>query len=177
MPTGTTRRLALALALPLFVACKSGATTEQNDHWLLDSVPERMVKHFTGFRADRDGDYIDYQYQKKKQISGTLRRHFANNSSDNPFEPYDASQTERRPPHSIWPDPLYYMGVESVVIGTAMLGMTGAFIPIPIDSLAATGVDVYDTAYNDEENEFAAGFTGDESLNPPSVREFRVKNR
>ena len=102
--TGTLR-IALALALPLFAACKTGLPSYEGEHWKIDSVPDRMVKHFTGYRADRDGDYIDYQYQKKKHVSGTLRRHFANNSPDSPFEPDDPSQTKRRPPHSIWPDP------------------------------------------------------------------------
>jgi hypothetical protein len=182
MSTGTVRiALLLAaplLAVPLFAACKSGLPASQGEHWKLDSVPSRMAKHFTGFRADRDGRFIDYQYEKKKSLSKTMRRHFANNSPDSPFEPDDPSQTKRRPPHSIWPDPVYYMGLESVFIGAATLGITGVFVPLPFDSLVATGTDVKNTLTNDEKNEFKAGFTGDSSaLNPPSVNEFRVRNR
>lgn len=176
MSTGTLR-VAFLLAVPLFAACKSGLPSSGGKHWKIESVPQRMVQHFTGYRADRDGEFIDYQYQKKKHVNLTLRRHFANNSPESPFEPYDASQTKRRPPHSIWPDPLYYMGVESLVVGVAMVGLTGAFIPIPIDSLSATAVDAHDTIFEDEQNEFVAGFTGDDSLDPPPVSEFRVKNR
>jgi hypothetical protein len=165
-------RTAIVLALPLFAACKSGLSSTQSDHWTVDSVPQRMTKHFFGYRPDRDGAFIDYQYQKKKDINRTLRRHFANNSADSPIEPNDPSQTSRRPPHSLAPDPVYYMGAESVFIGLAMLGMTGAFIPIPVDSLIAT----FDGGWS----EFGRGFTEGadaEAKSPPGVSKFKVKNR
>src|SRR5262245_28224683 len=124
--------LVAPLACAFTAACKTGIYSAQGEHWSVESVPDRMVKHFTGYRADRDGSFVDYQYQKKKDINKTLRRHFANNSPDNPFEPDDPSQTARRPPHSVWPDPLYYFHAESLFTGAILLGMTGAFIPLPI---------------------------------------------
>ena len=171
-----TLRSALLFALPLVLsattACKSGVPVAEADHWYIDSVPERMFKHFTGYRRDLDGEFIDYQYEKKKSISRTLRRHFLNNSANSPYEPVDPSQTKRRPPHSIAPDPGYYMGAESIIIGCVTLGMSGAFIPIPIDSVMATVDGGWD--------EFWRGFTEGadaEAASPPGVSEFKVKNR
>ncbi len=169
-------RSALLLVLPLFgslvAACKSSPPSVQASHWTVDSVPERMFRHFTGYRADRDGRFVDYQYQKKKSISNTLRRHFANNSPDSPFSAEDASQTHRRPPHSIAPDPLYYMGAESILLGFVALGASGGFVPIPVDSLLAT----FDGGWG----EFFRGFTegaNAEAESPPGVSKFKVKNR
>lgn len=170
MSTGTLR--AALLLLPLFAACKTGLPSHEASHWAADSVPDRMFKHFTGYRADLDGTFIDYQYEKKKDISRTLRRHFANNSPDSPFEPEDPSQTKRRPPHSIAPDPLYYMGAESIIFGLVTLGTSGTFIPIPVDSLMAT----FDGGWG----EFGRGFTEGadaEAQTPPGVSKFKVKNR
>jgi len=171
MLTGTLRN-ALLLSLPLFVACKSGGPSTEGEHWMVDSVPQRMAKHFTGYRWDMDGRYIDFQYQKKMDISRTLRRHFLNNSPDSPFEADDRSQTSRRPPHSPAPDPLYYFGAESVFVGLITLGMSGAFIPVPLDSVGATIFGGWD--------EFGRGFTEGadaEADFPPSVGKFKVKNR
>jgi len=166
-------RNALLLAVPLLAsACNSGGVhpSVSASHWTIDSVPSRMVKHVTGYRSDMDGRYIEYQYQKKKDINLTLRRHFANNDPDNPFLADDPSRTSRRPPHSLAPDPLYYMHAESLFVGVVTLGLSGAFIPIPIDSLAAT----VDGGWG----EFWDGFTGDtEAESPPPPSEFRVKNR
>ncbi|MSR62362.1 MAG: hypothetical protein EXS08_07955 [Planctomycetes bacterium] len=171
MPTGTLRT-ALLLALPVFVACKSGGPSNEGEHWMVDSVPQRMAKHFTGYRADVDGRYIDFQYQKKKDISSTLRRHFLNNSPDSPFEADDPSATSRRPPHSPAPDPLYYFGAESLFFGVATLAMSGSFIPVPVDSVIATVFGGW--------GEFGRGFTegaNAQAETPPSVGRFRVKNR
>jgi len=174
MSTGIARLLPL-LGLAL-VSCQSGlpTATEQwnTNHWSADSVPQRMVQHFTGYRRDLDGKYIDFQYRKKKDINLTLRRAFLGNSADNPFEPYDASLSERRPPHSLAPDPLYYFHAEGIVIGCVMLGITGGFIPIPVDSLIATfGPGGW--------TEFKQGFTEGadaEPESPPQPSKFRVKN-
>lgn len=171
MSTGTLRAV-LLLAAPFFAACKTGLPASQAEHWSVESVPARMVKHFTGYRADRDGAFVDYQYQKKKHINRTLRRHFANNSANSPIEPNDASQTNRRPPHSLAPDPLYYMGVESLVMGVVTLGVTGAFLPIPIDSLLAT----FDGGWGEFGRGFSQGADAEAQV-PPSVSKFRVKNR
>jgi len=171
--TGTLRNaVALLASMPLLFACKSGLPSSQGEHWKADSVPQRITKHFTGYRADLHGSFVDYQYAKKRSINTTLRRHFALNSPDSPFEPNDPSQTSARPAHSLLPDPLYYMGAESVFVGLATLGITGAFIPIPIDSILATATA--DGGWG----EFADGFTGGNSeRRPPGVSKFRVKNR
>jgi hypothetical protein len=175
MLTGMRSSLPLAFVLFTAAACKSGLPSEQGEHWGVESVPQRIVKHFTGYRSDMDGEFIDFQYRKKKDINLTLRRHFLNNDPGNPVEPYDQSFGTRRPPHSIAPDPIYYMGAESVFIGIAMMGLSGAFIPIPVDSLVATlfsGKQGYE--------EFGRGFTEGadaEAKGPPSVGKFRVKNR
>jgi hypothetical protein len=169
-------RVTLLLATALLAgSCRSGLPASSShwntDHWTIDSVPERMMQHFTGYRRDRDGEYVDFQYRKKKDINITLRRHFLGNSPEDPFEPYDPSLTQRRPPHSIAPDPLYYFHAEGVFIGLAMLGITGAFIPIPVDSLIAT--------MNGGWDEFGRGFTEGadaEAESPPGVSKFRVKN-
>jgi len=163
-------RTALLIALPLFAACKTGSSYN-GEHWAVDSVPQRVVKHFTGYRSDLDGRYVDFQYGKKEHINSTLRRHFLNNSPDNPFEPNDPSQTKRRPAHSPAPDPLYYFHAESIFLGFGLLGLTGAFIPIPLDSVIASFAP-------GGGSEFARGFEGgDSAKSPPSVGKFRVKNR
>ena len=130
------------------------------------------VHHRRAEFADKDGEFIDYQYQKKMAISRTLRRHFLNHSADSPFEAEDKTETSRRPPHSPAPDPLYYFGAESVFVGLATLGITGGFVPIPIESLTATFMGNWD--------EFGRGFTEGadaEAQTPPTVGHFKVKNR
>jgi len=175
MTTGSLR--AALLALPLLAACKTGLPSSQGEHWEVDSVPMRMVKHFTGYRPDLDGAFIDYQYTKKKSIDNTLRRHFLNNSSDSPFEPEDPSQTSRRHAHSIAPDPLYYFHAESLFIGAATLGIWGTFVPLPIDSVSATIFTGWFDGW-DGFGEFVDGFTaGGSAKSPPSPGSFRVRNR
>ena len=59
-----------------------------------------------------------------------------------------------------------------MVVGAAMLGITGAFVPIPIDSVIATVDGGWD--------EFGRGFSQGadaEAANPPGVSQFKVKNR
>lgn len=173
----SSRRLALLALLPLAAtpflgACQTGQPIESGHHWTVESLPDRMMKHFTGYRAEKDGSFRDFQYRKKKDINVTLRRHFANSSADNPFEANDASQTKRRPPHSLAPDPLYYFHAESVFMGLASLGLNGSFVPVPVESLLATVFGGW--------SEFGRGFTqgaDGNATNPPGVSKFRVKNR
>jgi hypothetical protein len=168
----SSRLLALLAVVPLLGACQTGLTSSDGAHWTVDSLPERMMKRFTGYRADTDGSFRDFQYRKKKDINVTLRRHFANNSADNPFEANDASQTKPRPPHSPAPDPLYYFHAESVFMGLASLGLNGSFVPVPVESILATVFGGW--------SEFGRGFTKGASGNagkPPGVSKFEVKNR
>jgi len=171
----STVKSALLLALPLLaVGCKSGVPSYQAEHWSIDSVPSRMVKQFTGYRADRDGTYIDYQYGKKKAVNTTFRRHFLNSSPGSPVQADDPSQTNRRPPHSVAPDPFYYFGAESLIIGTVTLGWWGTFIPIPIDSVMATLVS--EEGWSEMGRGFSEGADA-EADSPVPVSQFRVKNR
>ena len=160
--------LAALLAAP---ACKSGLPTPRShwspNHWTVDSVGSRMAKHFTGYRKDLHGSFVDYQYRKKKSINQTLRRHFLNNNADSPFVPDDPSQTAPRPPHSIWPDPLSYIHAEGLALGFVVLGWTGAYIPIPFDSVVASLTGAGD--------EFFEGSS--DQREPPPVRKFKIKNR
>ncbi len=167
-------RLALLPVCLAAVACRSGHLTD--NHWNADGVPERVVKHFTGYRQDVSGSYVQHQWRKKMDIDLTLRRHFLNNNPDNPYQPDDPSQVRERPPHSLFPDPIYYFHVESLATGAVMSGWTGAFIPIPVDSLVATFAGGWD--------EFGEGFSstfsdegGEERDQPPRPSKFRVKNR
>lgn len=179
MSLGTLRKaprlLALVAALPL-CACKTGLPFTAGEHWTVDSVPDRMMKQFTGYRADRDGNYRDYQFGKKRHLDLTFRRHFFSNSPDDPFEADDPSTTRPRPTHSFLPDPLYYMGAESVVMGIALLGVTGTFVPIPLDSVLGTvlgGVEEFDRGMVDTLN-FDVPSQG---KLPPGSESFRVKNK
>lgn len=171
----STVRTALFLALPLLAAgCQSGVPSYQAKHWSIDSVPARMAKQFTGYRADRDGTYIEYQYRKKKSVNATFRRHFLGNSPGSPNEADDLSQTNRRPPHSVSPDPLYYFGAESLFFGAVTLGWWGVFVPLPVDSVLAT------VGSDDGWSEMGRGFTEGadaEAAQPVPVSQFRVKNR
>ena len=175
MSNGTLRSsllLALLACAPLVTGCQTGQPIASGQHWTTESIPDRMMKHFTGYRTDKDGTFRDFQYRKKKDINVTLRRHFANNSADNPFEANDISQTKRRPPHSPAPDPLYYFHAESVFTGLAILGLSGAFIPIPLESIAAT----VDGGWSEFGRGFTKGANGN-AANPPGVSKFKVKNR
>jgi hypothetical protein len=175
-----TPRLALLLAVPLFLlGCRSGHHGSYfGEHWGVGSVGQRISKHFTGYRPDVDESYIDYQYGKKKDINLTLRRHFANNNPDNPFQAEDPSRVQQRPPHSLLPDPVYYLHVESLAFGLVTLGWSGAFIPIPVDSLIATTTTGAGWAelWDGVANTFT-GDTGSELASPPGTSKFKVKNR
>jgi len=157
-------------------SCRTGTVTPES-HWSVESVFPRVVKHFTGYRADIDGNYRDFQWRKKKDINLTLRRHFLNNNPYNPSQPFDPGLTELRGPHSLLPDAADYMHVESLIFGFAFTGISGAFIPIPVDSLIGTvtpggpsefGEGVVDT--------FTGDWTG-KLPDPPPPGKFEVHNR
>jgi hypothetical protein len=174
-------RLAPLLAATLLAgACQSGGpTTRNNALWKPDSLKYRIGKRFFGYRPDVDGHYIDFQYQKKQDINLTLRRHFLNNNPHNPMEADDPSLTQRRPPHSLLPDVYDYLHVESLFTGVVTLAWSGAFLPIPIDSVMTT-VFGGQPAWSEFGHGVAGTFTGKgdaEAQTPPLPSEFRVKNR
>ena len=171
----TSLRLALGAGLvlsSLLTGCKSGAGTPSS-HWNIDSVDDRIVKHFTGYRGGVDGTYLEFQRRKKDALNLTIRRHFLNNNPDNPFQPEDASRFEHEAPYGPLPNPVNWFSAESIFIGAALLAWTGTFIPLPLDSIIAL-------ASPDGAHQFGQTFTGDwrgETPRPPKVSTFRVKNR
>jgi hypothetical protein len=130
--------LAGAALLAIGTGCQAGAPYI-DDHWNFKSVPPRMARHILGYDAGRDGEYRDFQWQRKKDINLTLRRHILNDNPENPFQEYDPSLYEGRPVHSILPNPVMYIHLEGLFVGWALTAVgSGAFIPIPIDSLIGT---------------------------------------
>ena len=109
-----------------------------DDHWNDHSVAPRVARFFLGYDAEKDGDYRDFQYQRKQDINLTLRRHFLNHNPDNPHQPDVASRYKPRPVHSIVPNPVYYIHLEGLLLGFALMGAGGGFIPLPIDSILGT---------------------------------------
>ncbi len=128
--------LALALALPMAVSCRSNGQT-LNDHWSQRSVAPRVSRFFLGYDAERDGDYRDFQWKRKQDINLTIRRHLLNHNPDNPHQPPDEGRYQPRPPHSILPNPINYIHVEGLLLGFALMG-AGGFFPLPIDSILGT---------------------------------------
>ncbi len=110
-----------------------------DDHWSHQSVAPRIGRFFLGYDSQRDGTYRDFQHARKQSVELTLRRHFLNHNPDNPNHAEVASRFEPRPNHSVFPNPLRYFHVESILIGAALTPVTGGvLIPIPIDSLLGT---------------------------------------
>ncbi|HED66990.1 MAG TPA: hypothetical protein ENJ09_15720 [Planctomycetes bacterium] len=156
----------------LLSGCRSGAG-DPSSHWNIDSVDNRIVKHFTGYRGPMDGSYLEYQDQKKRDIGKTLRRHFLNDNPDNPFEVDDPDRYEARSPYGPLPDPVHWFNVESIFMGAIASGWSGTFVPIPLDSVLALFSE-------GGTGEFYDSMTGDwEPITnrPPSVSSFRVKHR
>ena len=150
------------------------------DHWNIASVKPRAAKHFLGYRADLDGSYRDFHVRQQQDINLTLRRHFLNNNPANPFQGADPVwEAGGRPAHSILPNPLNYLHLESLAIGFLFLGWQEVFLPIPIFSIAATmqegGWDEFKQGLSEP---FRTGsFGGQLEREPAPVRKFRVRNR
>ncbi len=110
-----------------------------DNHWNANSVAPRATRFFLGYDSQRDGTYRDFQHARKQSIELTLRRHLLNHNPDNPNHPEVASRYAARPNHSVFPNPLRYFHLESIIIGAALTPITGGvLIPIPIDSLIGT---------------------------------------
>lgn len=118
------------LALPL-VALTAACTTQGahgDDHWSQRSVSNSMGRAFLGYDESRDGNYLDFQYKKKKEFSTTLRRHFFHHNPENPFQTYDATYFRPRYPNSILPDTVTYLQDPiSSLIGTFSEGGADEF--------------------------------------------------
>lgn len=124
----------------LFVAgCNADPSTNTHDHWNLRGVGPSFTRAALGFDAEKDGKYIDYQYQKKKSIYLTLKRHMLNENPENPFQAEDEAFYAPRPPHSILPRPWEYINFEGAAWGGIIAAAgSGVFTPIPIDSVIGT---------------------------------------
>jgi hypothetical protein len=129
--------LALGLVASL-ASCNANPETSTHDHWNVKGVAPSFTRSMLGYDADREGRYIEYQYRNKKAINLTLMRHLMNENPDNPFEAENTTFYDPRPPHSILPRPWYYINWEGLAMGGILLGATGAFVPIPVDSVIGT---------------------------------------
>src|SRR5690606_24227106 len=72
---------ALAL-LGLSSGCASSNPTTDN-HWNVQWVPRSIVYHTTGYIPERDGSWREFQWNEKRAINLTLRRHFLNSDPYN----------------------------------------------------------------------------------------------
>jgi len=147
------------------------------DHWNLGSVGARASKSFLGYRADLDGSYRERQWQDKRDISLTLRRHLLSNNPDNPFVADDPGRSEQRPPHSILPDPLYYFHVEALIVAGLTYGWLGVPLPIPIGSLIASFEPGGGSEFVQGLGVPFSGSYGGTIGEPPDNDEFRVRRR
>jgi len=167
----------LGLCLLTAVSCKSGSEVRTApNHWNVDSLSPRIVRHLTGYRPDLHGDFPSYQYGKKKDINLTLRRHFLNNNPKNPLQAEDPAMVEERRNASIVPDTLNWFHIESLAVGGTLLAWSGAFIPIPIESLIASTMVPSEFAGGWSDT-FKGKWTTARTYEVPSPSKFKVKNR
>ena len=109
---------------------------------------------------------------QQQHIRLTLRRHFLNNNPTNPFQPYDPNFVTP-PRFGITTTPLAWVGFDAFAMGWIMYAWTGAFIPIPVDTLLGY---MGDTAWG-------AAILGttegqpDLKDRPPGPKKFKVKNK
>ncbi len=184
--------LLLTACLPAFlVACSStGKSTPswedwadrtpksvKRNHWNLGSVAPRVIYTLTGYRSEDSKTYRDFQYEEKREINNTLRRHLLNRNAASPLQAEDRDYGQERPPHSIWPRPDNYFHLTSLFVGGVLSGTSaGSFVPIPIDSIIAT---IEEGGWE----EFRAGLGDQEEPrsrhtrhNPPPTSEFRLND-
>lgn len=139
----TTMRFSTVLLIPLLAlssmtsSCASGGR-DIGDHWSERSTVPRMTRFFMGYDAEKDGDYRDFAWERKKDINLTLRRYFFNHNPDNPNHEDVASRYSPRPINSPLPNPVGYVHVEGLILGAGMWAASGAFFPFPVDSMLGT---------------------------------------
>lgn len=169
-----------AVALTALIA--SGCSTsdpQRRNHWNFQSVAPSFVYHATGYRAEDDGTYREFQWQEKRHINLTLRRHLLNSNPYNPRQAEVPGYFDERPPHSILPDPFNYFHVTAIIAGGVISGATAAhtFVPIPVDSIIATlqpgGLEEFWEGIAGPSEEPISPYTKEV---PPTPGEFSVKN-
>jgi hypothetical protein len=124
-------------SLLLATGCQSQAQYV-NKHWSGEYVAPSMARHFLSYNPEMDGNYRDFAWEKKRAINWTIKRHFFNHNPENPFQPYDAEAFAPRPNNSLVPHPENYIHYEGIAMGAIIYGASGAFIPLPIDSIIGT---------------------------------------
>ncbi len=129
--------LGVSLSALVGTGCQS-APGQAHNHWNASSASSRAAYNLLGYREGATSSYREHQWEEKRDIDLTLRRHFLNSNPFNPFQAEDASVVAPRDPHSLFPNPVAYFHLESVVTGTALLALSGAFIPLPIGSMIGT---------------------------------------
>jgi len=126
-----------AASLLIASGCQSQAQYV-NQHWSERSVAPSMSRHFLSYNPATDGNYRDFAWEKKRSINWTIRRHFFHHNPENPFQPYDAASFAPRPNNSLVPHPENYIHYEGIAMGAILYGASGAFVPLPIDSIIGT---------------------------------------
>jgi hypothetical protein len=175
-PTAPSHALA-AIALGCVLGSCASTPRTYDNHWNVGSLGPRLAYHGLSYNPVLSDTYRDHQWQQKQDINLTLRRHFLNSNPENPFEPEDASRRGPRPPHSILPDPIQYFHLESLMIGAALAVSTGTFVPLPIGSILGTLEKGGGEEFRQGIEQTARGDLRGSIDQPPSVEEFRVRNR
>ncbi len=118
------------LVLPL-LALTPACTTQGahgNDHWSQRSITNSMGRAALGYDQSRDGSYLDFQAENKKDSGLILRRYFFHHNPENPFQVYDWTYFAPRYPNSILPDTTSYLQDPiASLIGTASEGGSDEF--------------------------------------------------
>ncbi len=118
------------LVLPivtLTAACTTQGTSG-NDHWSQRSISNSVGRAWLGYDQSRDGDYLDFQHENKRQFGLVFRRYFFHHNPENPFQAYDATYYRPRYPNSILPDTVTYLQEPvSSLIGTFSEGGSDEF--------------------------------------------------
>jgi hypothetical protein len=182
------RHCFLSLGLGVLAATTTGCATDSylaGNHWRSTSIAPRFVYAITGYRPEPGTTYRDFAWREKLDINWTFQRHFLNRNHENPFQPehlwyedYVFQNYGKEPmPVSIWPQPLNYFHLTSVVTGGVISAVTtsATFIPIPVDSL----IGLFERGGAED---FMAGVTGDYKnttsrhtrRTPAPVDEFRL---
>lgn len=113
------RLLLLAVLAPALAAGCASKPLQQEDHWNARSISPRVGRVLTGYDPDRDGSYLDYQWEQKRDVSLMFKRHFMNWNPENPFHAPDESMYKPRPLNSPFPRPQHYflpdLGAHSII--------------------------------------------------------------
>ncbi len=182
------RNVVFSLGLGALVASTSGCATDSylgSNHWRSSSVAPRFVYAITGYRPEPGTTYRDFAWREKLDINWTFQRHFLNRNHENPFQPeklwYEnyifQDYGKERAPVSIWPQPLNYVHLSSVVVGGIISATTSSatFVPIPVDSLIGLfergGTEEFISGVNGDYNNATSRHT---TRTPMPVDEFRL---